>query len=173
MSSCLSLNSRPISFSALCIMSFVMRPGVGDGRGEGIGVGVGVWAIAFKGRFATVNPAAPAAGRSLTKARRLMPRFFCAGPGFFITILKVDSMIRSLSLAVLKRRPVLLTAHCPLSLRRRAVLHLHNFRFAGSIDGYDVQVVVFAFRNCWVSRTTKRRDDFRHRVVVSGDQNCL
>src|SRR5436190_20553332 len=72
MSSCLSLNSRPISFSALCIMSLVMRPGVGDGRGEGIGVGVGVCAIAFNGRFATVSPAAPAAGRSLTKARRLI-----------------------------------------------------------------------------------------------------
>ena len=53
-------------------MSFVMRPGVGDGRGEGVGVGVGVWAIAFNGRFATVNPAAPAAGRSLTKVRRLI-----------------------------------------------------------------------------------------------------
>ena len=29
-------------FSALCIMSLVMRKGVGDGRGEGTGVGVGV-----------------------------------------------------------------------------------------------------------------------------------
>src|SRR5712692_2266126 len=72
MSSCLSLNSMPISFSALCIMSFVMRPGVGDGLGEGSGVGVGVCAIAFNGRLATVNPAAPAAGRSLTKVRRLI-----------------------------------------------------------------------------------------------------
>src|SRR5712691_8324979 len=76
MSSCLSLNSMPISFSALCIMSFVMRPGVGDGRGEGDGVGVGVCATALNGRLATVNPAAPAAGRSLTKVRRLMLDLF-------------------------------------------------------------------------------------------------
>src|SRR5712691_4241550 len=72
MSSCLSFNSMPISFSALCIMSFVMRPGVGDGRGKGDGVGVGVCATALNGRFATVNPAAPAAGRSLTNVRRLI-----------------------------------------------------------------------------------------------------
>src|SRR5260370_8553061 len=86
MSSCLSLNSMPISVSGLWIMSFVVRPGVGDGRGEGRGGGVGVWAIAFNGRFATVNPAAAAAGRSLTKVRRLIE----VGFDFFIETSLVD-----------------------------------------------------------------------------------
>src|SRR6266446_1998075 len=87
MSSCLSVNSIPITFSALCIMSLVMRKGVGDGRGDGNGVGV--WAIAFKEELDTTSPAAPAAGRSLTKDRRSSPDFFRVfGSGFFIDVLK-------------------------------------------------------------------------------------
>jgi hypothetical protein len=66
----------PINFSALCIMSLLMRKGVGEGRGEGDGVGVGVWASACNGKPETVKPAAPAAGRSLTNERRSMLRFF-------------------------------------------------------------------------------------------------
>src|SRR5260370_19620976 len=114
MSSCLSLNSMPISFSALCIMSFVMRPGVGDGRGEGRGVGVGVCAIAFKGRFATVNPAAPAAGRSLTKVRRLIELRF----DFFIESSLVD-LISEYYCPALKqsRRDEMFIDHCALELR--------------------------------------------------------
>src|SRR2546427_12955327 len=72
----------PISFSALCIMSLVMRgAGVGDGRGEGDGVGV--CASPFSGDFDTASPAAPAAGSSLTKLRRLIDVrcvFFMGGP---------------------------------------------------------------------------------------------
>jgi len=71
-------------------MSLVMRKGVGDGRGDGIGagVGVGVWAIAFKGELDTTSPAAPAAGRSLTKDRRSSPDFFrILLSGFFINVL--------------------------------------------------------------------------------------
>src|SRR5437667_9488337 len=60
----------PISFSALCIISFVIRIGIGDGVGDG--VGVGVWANVFSGAFETTSAAAPAAGRTLTKLRRLI-----------------------------------------------------------------------------------------------------
>jgi len=49
-----------------------MRSGVGDGRGEGEAAGVGVWANAVNGDFETARPAAPAAGSSFTKLRRLM-----------------------------------------------------------------------------------------------------
>jgi len=71
-------------------MSLVMRKGVGDGRGDGIGVGVGVgvWAIAFKVGLDTTSPAAPAAGRSLTKDLRSSPDFFRSLlSGFFINVL--------------------------------------------------------------------------------------
>src|SRR5437899_9880866 len=50
-------------------MSFVMR-GAGVGEGDGVGVGVAVCASAFSGALETASPAAPAAGRSLTKVRR-------------------------------------------------------------------------------------------------------
>src|SRR6185369_12726586 len=67
--SCASLSSMPISFSAWCIISFVMRgAGVGDGLGDGDGEGV--CASASSGSFEAVRPAAPRAGRSFTKVRR-------------------------------------------------------------------------------------------------------
>jgi hypothetical protein len=47
-----------------------MRIGVGEGLGEG--VGVGVCALAGKGNPEIVRPAAPAAGSSFTKVRRLI-----------------------------------------------------------------------------------------------------
>jgi len=55
-------------------MSLVMRrAGVGDGTGDGRGdgVGVGVWAIEVSGSLVATNPAAPMAGSSFTKDRRL------------------------------------------------------------------------------------------------------
>src|SRR5437660_12551896 len=65
----------PISFSAVCSISFVMRCGVGDGDGDGkgVGVGVGVCAAAGSERLDAATPAAPSAGRSLTNARRSRP----------------------------------------------------------------------------------------------------
>src|SRR5437870_3251168 len=74
-------------------MSFVMR-GAGVGEGDGVGVGVAVCASAFSGALETASPAAPAAGRSLTKVRRsnalVSLGFLC--PGFFITVLKMISV---------------------------------------------------------------------------------
>src|SRR6266568_1508489 len=92
MSSCLSVNSMPISFSASCIMSLVIRIGAGDGRGDG--VGVAVCASAFSGELETASPAAPAAGRSLTKVRRsnALVSLGLLCPGFFITVLKMISV---------------------------------------------------------------------------------
>src|SRR5438132_13585088 len=72
----------PISFSAWCIISLVMRSGVGDGRGEGEAAGVGVWANVVNGDFETASPAAPAAGSSFTKLRRLIEVRFV----FFIAL---------------------------------------------------------------------------------------
>src|SRR5262249_34094966 len=70
--SCASVSSIPISFSAACIISLVMRSGgVGDGLGEGIGVGDGGWARASDCPFEATRPTAPSAGSSLTKFRRL------------------------------------------------------------------------------------------------------
>jgi hypothetical protein len=57
-------------------MSLVMRNGVAEGLGVGAGNGVGVWAIALSGELETASPAAPAAGRSLTKLRRFNETFF-------------------------------------------------------------------------------------------------
>src|SRR5215217_1595845 len=62
----------PISFSAWCIISLVMR-GAGVGDGEGRGVGDGVCASASSGNFDTARPVAPRAGSSLTKVR--LPTF--------------------------------------------------------------------------------------------------
>jgi len=55
-------------------MSLLMRSGVAEGAGEGdeAGVGDGVCAMALRGELETANPAAPAAGSSLTKLRRLI-----------------------------------------------------------------------------------------------------
>src|SRR5690349_7803926 len=69
--SCASVSSMPISFSAWCIMSLVMRgAGVGDGLGDG--VGDRVWANAPIGNFDATRLAAPSAGRLLTKFRLAM-----------------------------------------------------------------------------------------------------
>src|SRR5213075_2338954 len=49
--------------------------GVGDGLGDGSGVGDGVWASASSGNLESARPAAPSAGSSLTKVRRLVRVF--------------------------------------------------------------------------------------------------
>src|SRR5437016_765175 len=67
----------------------------------------------------------------------------------------------------------LLTRSAYCSLTRTSIFHLHNFRFAGSIDGYDVKIVVLVFRDGRICRPTERRDDFRHGVVVTRDENSL
>src|SRR5947208_4382400 len=104
-------------------MSLVMR-GAGVGVGRGDGDGLGVWANAFSGALDTAKPAAPAAGRSLTKLRRLIELRF----DFFIDS---SNKLLSLTLGLLKRRG----ASCQLALllSRNSVLHLHNFGFGSSI----------------------------------------
>src|SRR5215216_3132341 len=78
--SCASVSSIPISFSAWCIISLVMRGvGVGDGLGEG--VGDGVCARASIGNFDAVKPAAPSAGSTLRNFRLLFEVLF-----FFIVL---------------------------------------------------------------------------------------
>src|SRR5437763_8417562 len=98
MVSCASVNSIPISFSALWIISLVIRRGgVGEGRGEGDGVGI--CASAFNGVFDTTRPAAPAAGRSLTKLRRV----FDVRVVFFIDVLMRFSTLARKEKALLVR----------------------------------------------------------------------
>src|SRR5260370_16248619 len=130
----------PISFSALCIMSLVMRgAGVGDGRGEGDGVGV--CASAFSGDFDTASPAAPAAGSSLTKLRRLMRSLFDFD--LFIESSLFTSRDRSL-------RELLLWNHDAAAYACKArlpVFHLHDLRLARAIDGDDEKIVVLQ-RTC-------------------------
>src|ERR1041385_1310934 len=100
----------PISFSALCIISLVMRIGVGEGLGVGEGVGVAVCASAFSGAFETASAAAPAAGSALTKLRRLIDvrfDFFIIGarascPHLLLVLLKAEP---SLTLGLLTLRP--------------------------------------------------------------------
>src|SRR5690349_19821081 len=75
--SCASVSSIPISFSAWCIISLVIRgAGVGDGLGVGVGVVVGVWARASSGSVEAVKPAAPSAGSTLRNFRLLVLVFF-------------------------------------------------------------------------------------------------
>src|SRR5689334_11716269 len=71
MSSCLSLKSIPMIFSACSRSSFLMRS-CGEGLGDAWADGVGVWANAVRGVFEATTAAAPAAGRTLTKARRVI-----------------------------------------------------------------------------------------------------
>jgi hypothetical protein len=84
--SCASLNSIPISFSAVCNISLVIRGGgVGEGEGEGVGTGVGLGVCATEEieKVEAANPATPNAGRVLTNARRsnagFEPLVFCLG----------------------------------------------------------------------------------------------
>ena len=89
----------PISFSALCIISLVMRSGVGDGRGEGEAAGVGIWANAVNGDFETARPAAPAAGSSFTKLRRLMLDLLLVfGFVSFMLILRINERASNLTI---------------------------------------------------------------------------
>src|SRR6185369_6824484 len=85
--SCASVNSMPISFSAWCIISLVMRgAGVGDGLGEGVGDGDAVCARASNGSFDATRPAAPSAGRLLTKFRLAIFASFARGVLVFLFI---------------------------------------------------------------------------------------
>src|SRR5438093_2068004 len=95
----------PINFSALCIISLVTRgAGVGDGRMNG--EGVGVCASALNGVVETASPAAPAAGSSLTKLRRLID----------VRFVFIEVLVMSLDLAPQKQAS-LVRAEC-LSLRQ-------------------------------------------------------
>src|SRR5690242_6015829 len=73
MSSCLSLKSIPRIFSACSRSSFLMR-NCGEGLGEACaaGDGVGVCASAVSGVFEATRAAAPSAGRTFTKVRRVI-----------------------------------------------------------------------------------------------------
>src|SRR5690349_22457145 len=136
----------PISFSAWCIISLVMR---GAGVGEGTGVGEGVWASASSGNFVAAILAAPRAGSSFTKARRVV--LF-----FFIVVLAADFADERRSF-----------------IHRFSVLQLYNFRFAETIDRDNVEVVVFAFGNDRVSLAAQLRHHRGDRVVVTGDEDRL
>src|SRR5262245_57662432 len=120
----------PINCSAWCIISLVMRKGgvgdglaeaagvgdglaeaagVGDGLAEAAGVGDGVCASALSGVFVTTMPAAPAAGRSFTKVRRLSDLRFVF---FMISVRRRPA--RSSFCLRLSAYCFLPTAFCPL-----------------------------------------------------------
>src|SRR5688572_669912 len=86
MSRCLSDRSIPITFSACSRSFFLIRPGVADGVGDGIGDGEGVpeavCASALRGACEAAITAAPAAGRTFTKVRRLIDLRLC----FFMAV---------------------------------------------------------------------------------------
>src|SRR5262245_54520434 len=103
----------PISFSAWCIISCVMRSG---GVGDGLGVGDGVCASASSGRFVAANPAAPRAGSSFTKLRR--STFVLRGFLFFFML-----FIRG------NHRP-----RANALYARPAVFQLYDFRFTKTVD---------------------------------------
>src|SRR5438270_6461210 len=126
--------------------------GVGDGRGEGDGVAV--CASDFSGICDTANPAAPAAGRSLTKLRRLIDVRF----DFFMTFFPLLRNHRSVP---------------DSRLTWFSILHLNDLSFAGSIDGDNEKIVVLRFRNDWILRPAGGGDDFRYGVVMARNENGL
>src|SRR5215813_4829822 len=122
----------PISFSALCIISCVMRSG-------GVGEGDGVCASALSGRFVAAKPVAPS---SFTKVRRLtfVLRGFLV---FFMVVLAADecgSFIHG--------------HHCSCAdawYARSSVFQLYDFCFTKAVDRDDIEVVVFTFGDDGVS----------------------
>src|SRR5256885_6467074 len=160
----------PISFSALCIISFVTRSGDGDGRGEGEATGVGVWARALNGDFEATRPAAPAAGSNFTKLRRLIDIRFC----FFMEV-SSNLMIRitSVSSVVEFHLETLTTEDTEKSLTWTSVLHLHNLRLACSVDSHDEEIVVLGLWNSRILWATKSFNYFRHRIVMPGNEDSL
>src|ERR1041384_372350 len=62
----------PMILSACFRSSFFTRVAAGEAEGDGCGVGVGVCASAFSGALVATIAAAPAAGRTLTNARRVI-----------------------------------------------------------------------------------------------------
>src|ERR1044071_2803550 len=62
----------PMILSACFSSSFFTRVAAGEADGEACGVGVGVCASAFNGALTATSAAAPAAGRTLTKFRRVI-----------------------------------------------------------------------------------------------------
>src|SRR2546423_14567735 len=135
MSSCLSVRSIPIIFSACLRSSFLIRDAAGEGVGPGDGVAVGICASAFNGDSDRAKPTAPAAGRSLTKLRRLIEVSF----DFFIeaSILAVFSYVRNYCCSARgmivrdSGRRYLIDAALRI---RGTILQLHDFGFPGSID---------------------------------------
>src|SRR5215204_3164874 len=168
--SCASVSSIPISFSAWCIISLVMRgAGVGDGLGDGTGVGEGVCARASSGSFVAVRPAAPRAGSSFTKVRRSTFALRVRGLLFFFMV-TLAADLRG------ERRLFIHGNHRSRANTLRArfsVLQLHDFGFAETIDRDDVEVVVFALGNYRVSLAAQLRHHRRNSVVVAGDENGL
>src|SRR5204863_8516229 len=72
MSSSLSLKSMPMILSACLRSSFFTRVAAGEADGDACGVGVGVCASVISGALVATIAAAPAAGRTFTKARRVI-----------------------------------------------------------------------------------------------------
>src|SRR2546426_2471744 len=180
MASCASFNSIPINFSALCIISLVMRgTGVGDGDGEGRGVGVGVCAAAGNERLDETSPAAPTAGSSFTNVRRSTPpasrltlslsgRF---DPGCFLFIAPPNENSCGLNrwYNALRNHGVASTTN----RTRTSILDLQNPGVAEFVDRHDKHVVKFVLRNDWKTAPAERSDNVRHCVVVTGYKNCL
>src|SRR5438552_1683408 len=130
MSSCLSVRSIPIIFSACLRSSFLIRDSAGEAVGPGDGVAVGICASAFNGDSDSARLTAPAAGRSLTKLRRLIEVSF----DFFIeaSISVIFSYVRNYSgsargmLVRNSGRRSLIDAALRI---RHTILQLHDFGF--------------------------------------------
>ena len=118
-------------------MSLVMRgagvgDGVGDGEAEGEGVGLGVCASEVNDKCEAVRPATPRAGSVFTNSLRSQSVFdFC---------FRVRAFMRFSSL----------WDHCACSDTLRtclAVFQFQHLRSSKPVDGYDIQIVEFTFRN--------------------------
>src|SRR5689334_22696188 len=60
-----------------------------------------------------------------------------------------------------------------LSMRCFSKLEPDYFRLAETVDGHDIDVVVFAWRNGWEILAAQGRSNLRHTVVVTGNKDRL
>src|SRR2546426_892641 len=78
----------PMILSACLRSSFFTRVAAGEADGDACGVGVGVCASVISGALVATIAAAPAAGRTFTKARRVIDLRF----DLFIGLSKLPSL---------------------------------------------------------------------------------
>src|SRR5213075_452679 len=93
-----------------------------------------------------------------------------------ISLLRSEEIIKespaSINISLL-RSAVVRQAHFTSSLARISVFHLHDLGLPRAIDRHDKKIVVFGFRNNGILRPSKGCDNFRHGVVVTGDEDRL